>query len=83
MFASGSNDNTIKIWSIETGHQLFTFEGHTNGVTSLAASTDGKMLVSASYDNTLKVWNLDSKELIQVLLVMTGSILVISNLTEN
>jgi WD40 repeat protein len=32
--------------------------GHTNGVTRLVASADGKTLVSASLDRTLRVWDL-------------------------
>ena len=35
---------------------LLTLEGHTYGVSSLAALPDGK-LVSGSYDNTIRVWD--------------------------
>ncbi|MDX1947711.1 MAG: hypothetical protein SFU86_20105 [Pirellulaceae bacterium] len=31
-------------------------DGHTNGVTRLVATTDGKQLVSASLDHTVRVW---------------------------
>ena len=31
-------------------------DGHTNGVTRLVATTDGKQLVSASLDHTLRLW---------------------------
>lgn len=35
--------------------------GHTNEVTRLAASPDGKFLVSASFDRTVRVWPTDAK----------------------
>jgi WD40 repeat protein len=31
--------------------------GHTNGITSLSFSSDGKELASASKDGTVKVWD--------------------------
>lgn len=34
-------------------------EGHTNEVSRLAATRDGKLLVSASFDRTLRVWPTD------------------------
>ncbi len=37
-----------------------TLAGHTNAVSRLCASADGRQLFSASLDHTVKVWNLDS-----------------------
>ena len=37
---------------------LNTFSGHTNFVSSVAFSPDGKLALSGSDDNTLKLWNL-------------------------
>jgi WD40 repeat protein len=34
-------------------------KGHTNGVSSVAISADGKRIVSGSHDNTVKVWDAD------------------------
>jgi len=35
-------------------------DGHTNGVTALAASPDGRRLYSSSYDRTVRVWDLEA-----------------------
>ena len=37
---SGSDDNTVKVWSVESGESV-TFEGHSEGVTSVSFSPDG------------------------------------------
>ena len=60
--ASGSYDNTIKVWNLSTGKRVDTLTGHRDGVESIAISADGQTLVSGSYDNTIKVWNLSIGE---------------------
>ncbi len=59
-FASGSDDQTIKIWNLNEGKELNTLRGHTNWVYSVAISPDGQTLVSGSKDQTVKVWNLNT-----------------------
>ena len=38
---------------------LKTFEGHTNAVSSVAISPNGRWCLSGSFDNTLRLWELD------------------------
>ncbi|EGN96221.1 hypothetical protein SERLA73DRAFT_94297 [Serpula lacrymans var. lacrymans S7.3] len=52
---SGSLDNTIKLWDIETGKATRTLFGHIEGVWAIAG--DNLRLVSGSHDRTIKVWN--------------------------
>ncbi|EJF62552.1 WD40 repeat-like protein [Dichomitus squalens LYAD-421 SS1] len=52
---SGSLDNTIKIWDIDTGKVQRTLFGHIEGVWAVAS--DKLRLVSGSHDRTIKVWN--------------------------
>ncbi|WP_422615951.1 helix-hairpin-helix domain-containing protein, partial [Nodularia spumigena] len=55
--ASGSADNTIKIWNVTTGKLLQTLTAHSGSVNSVAYSPDGQTLASGSTDNTIKIWN--------------------------
>jgi len=55
LLISGSLDNTIKMWDIETGKTVRTFFGHIEGVWAIAS--DKLRLVSGSHDRTIKVWS--------------------------
>ncbi|MEA5576433.1 serine/threonine-protein kinase [Anabaena sp. UHCC 0451] len=46
----------IKLWNVATGEKISTVTGHTNTVTSLVFSADGKTLVSAGEDKEIKIW---------------------------
>ncbi|GAX43656.1 serine/threonine protein kinase with WD-40 repeats [Tolypothrix sp. NIES-4075] len=56
--ASGSNDNSIKLWNLATGQIIRTLQWHSDWVCSLAISPDGITLASGSADNNIKLWNL-------------------------
>jgi RNA polymerase sigma factor (sigma-70 family) len=55
--ASGSGDNTIKLWDVATGKERATIQGHTQPVWSVVFSPDGKTLASGSWDGTTKLWD--------------------------
>jgi tetratricopeptide (TPR) repeat protein len=54
--ASGSSDNTIKLWDVATGKPITTLKGHDSPVISVSFSPGGKTLASGSDDNTIKLW---------------------------
>jgi len=62
---SGGKDKTLKLWDIETGLLLKTFEGHTDEVLSVALSPDGRLALSGSKDKTLKLWDAETGELLK------------------
>ncbi len=55
---SGSNDNTLRLWDLETGAMVRKLEGHTGKVFSVAILPDGKCALSGSVDHTIRLWDL-------------------------
>jgi WD40 repeat protein len=64
--ASGSNDNTVKIWNFKTGACLKTLSGHTYKISALILLNDGN-LASGSKDKTIKIWNPNTGALLTTL----------------
>ena len=54
---SGSYDETIKTFDITSGSCLSTLRGHTDVVSSVCFSSDGKKLTSGSEDSTVRNWD--------------------------
>jgi WD40 repeat protein len=57
LLASGSNDNTVKIWDARSRELIRTLEGHLAPVRGVAFSPDGKVLATGDEDGNLKFWN--------------------------
>src|SRR3982750_1348200 len=53
--ASGSRDNTVKLWEARSGKLLRTLEGHQDYVWSVAFDPQGGTLASGSGDSTVKL----------------------------
>ncbi|XP_058456819.1 F-box/WD repeat-containing protein 7 [Malaya genurostris] len=69
---SGSDDNTLKVWSAITGKCLRTLVGHTGGVWS--SQMAGNIIISGSTDRTLKVWNAETGQLLHTLYGHTSTV---------
>jgi len=65
VLASGSFDDTIKLWDVQTGRALQTLTGHSDNVNSVAFSPDGKVLASGSA--TIKLWDVQTGRVQQTL----------------
>ena len=57
LLLGSSNDNSTKIWSIDTGRLKHTLTGHIGKVYS-ARFADNDTVISGSHDRTIKIWNL-------------------------
>jgi WD40 repeat protein len=54
---SASYDETIKLWSVETGACLQTFIGHRGPILSAKFSHDDRLIISVGVDRSLKIWD--------------------------
>jgi WD40 repeat protein len=58
--ATGSADNTIRLWDRASGRELRALLGHKNWIKSLAVNHRGQTLASGSNDQTVKLWDVSS-----------------------
>jgi WD40 repeat protein len=64
--ATGSWDNTAKVWDAGSGQELLTLRGHTDWVYGVAFSPGGKRLATSSRDNTVQVYAFDISQLLKL-----------------
>ena len=72
--ASGSHDNTVRLWDMDTWTEIVRLEGHTAAVNSVVFSPDGRTLASRDDDNTVRLWDVDTQTQIHTLEGHTGSV---------
>ncbi|XP_017293837.1 F-box/WD repeat-containing protein 7-like isoform X1 [Kryptolebias marmoratus] len=72
LIVSGSDDNTLKVWSAITGKCLRTLTGHTGGVwcSQMTVAT----VISGSTDRTLRVWDAESGDCVHTLYGHTSTV---------
>jgi len=81
---SGSQDNTVKVWSLKNGVCKFTLRGHKARVRCAVFTSDGKYILSASDDKTIRVWDASTGKEVSILEGHTEEVTsVISFLNHN
>jgi sugar lactone lactonase YvrE len=73
VIASGSLDNTVRIWDTLSGAQVTLLQGLTDRQ-SVAFSSDGTRLAAASSDQTIRLWDAHSGAELSVLKGHTDSV---------
>ncbi|MBK9592059.1 MAG: hypothetical protein IPO32_11305 [Crocinitomicaceae bacterium] len=61
---TGSSDNSLILWNIESGRQVRVFNRHSATIRSVSFNADGTKILTSSADNTSKVFE-----------VLTGNLL--------
>ncbi len=69
MLASGSFDQTVRLWDVKTGETIRTLTGHIGIVESVSFSPNGQTLASGGgfRDNTVRLWDVSTGELLHTL----------------
>ena len=62
---SGSEDSTVRAWSVDANEYVAALQEHTGGVSCLRVHNN--KLYSGSWDKTIRAWNLDTNECITAL----------------
>src|SRR5215204_6080724 len=61
--AAGNNLGQIVMWELpekpggEAPKPIRKLDGHTNVISRLTCTADGKSLISSSYDHTIRIWD--------------------------
>ncbi|KAJ8065343.1 hypothetical protein OCU04_006031 [Sclerotinia nivalis] len=74
MIASGSWDNTIRLWDTTISELLQTFKDHSDSITSIIFSPNDKMITSSVKDNTIWLWDTITGKLFQTFKGYSGSV---------
>jgi hypothetical protein len=69
---AGSENNTIKVWNLNTGADVGRLTGHTDLVASVAFSPDGRRVLSGSFDGTMRLWDVAKEQEIRLFQGRTG-----------
>jgi len=68
LLASGSGDDTIKLWDVNSKSKVATLAGHSYDVTSVSFNPNNKILASAgSWNGNIKLWDILSESEITTL----------------
>jgi WD40 repeat protein len=67
LLATGSRDDTARLWSVGSGEELRVLAGHTDDVTAVAFAPGASVLATGGRDDTVRLWDTDSGDELAVL----------------
>lgn len=50
--------DSLQLWNVQTQAEIASWQGHTNAVSSVVFTADGKTLISGSWDGSIKFWEI-------------------------
>jgi small GTP-binding protein len=71
---TSANDETVRLWDLETGRCLRVLTGHTGDVISVAWSADQRRALSGADDKTVRLWDLETGRCLRLLTGHTGMV---------
>ena len=74
VLASGSGDESVRLWDVETGERLAILEGHQKRVRAVTFSHSGKLLASGSEDHTVILWSVSRDQPLHTLTEHTNRV---------
>lgn len=73
-FVTGGGDGVIRVWDPRTERAADEWDAHSDRVSALAVSSDGRLLASGAYDGTIAIWDLATKKRLKQMKVPNGRI---------
>jgi small GTP-binding protein len=75
---TGADDNTVRVWDVETGHCLRVLRAHTGEVNCMTRVLDNRHVLSGAGDNTVRLWNMETGRCLRVLEGHTDRIMTVA-----
>lgn len=67
LIASGSFDETVKLWDVRCGSCISTLPAHSEPCTSVDFNCDGTCIVSSSHDGLIRIWDVATSECLKTI----------------
>ncbi|KAF9359649.1 hypothetical protein BGX26_011803, partial [Mortierella sp. AD094] len=65
--ASKCDDETVRLWDVDTGDCIHTFRGHSDSIWSVVYSPKGVQIASGSWDWSVRLWDTDTGDCVHTL----------------
>ena len=62
LLLTSSDDGTARVWSVETGRELFILSGHSDWVNEAVFSPDDKQIATAGNEGVAKIWDVETRK---------------------